>query len=86
MGAAGKVHAIQANVSAAFPLTSEDDGCMHSWAGMDVKAQSLNVSAAFVVGCPGSCGCECERPSLRNSMVRGILEQRWVFGGTHINK
>ena len=26
MGAAGKVHAIQANVSVAFPLTSEDDG------------------------------------------------------------
>ena len=41
MGAAGKVHAIQANVSAAFPLTSEDDGRMHSWAGMDVKAGAV---------------------------------------------
>ena len=86
MGAAGKVHAIQANVSAAFPLTSEDDGRMHSWAGMDVKAQSLNVSAAFVVGCPVSRVCEREWPSLPHSMVRTVLEQRWVFGGTHINK
>ena len=41
MGAAGKVHAIQANVSAAFPLTSEDDGRMHSWAGMDIKAGAV---------------------------------------------
>ena len=41
MGAAGKVHAIQANVSAAFPSTSKNVGRIGSWAEMDVKASAV---------------------------------------------
>ena len=53
MGAAGRVHAIQANVSAAFPSTSKNVGRMDSWAGMgERRAQLLNASATFVVSYP----------------------------------
>ena len=72
MGAAGKVHAIQANVGAAFPSASKSGGRMDSWAGMDVETGAV-VKCECGLRCwlPRIPCSECERPSLQRKCGAG---------------